>query len=159
MIDDVNGLIKRWYEKSKKEENVFDQFITLWVSFHFFYSKDCLDETEFSNLHQFVVTYQDQFQESIHKEPKFNDFLVFIKTKPFHTGYVQDCRVIGTVVSNRYSNIKNLNAYIRCLNLIQSNIHQDSKSYELEQDKELVRLAYQSFLVLLEYIYRAEGIL
>jgi hypothetical protein len=159
MNDDVNGFIKRWYEKSKIEENVFDQFITLWVSFTAFCSKDSLYETNFIKLHNFVLTYREEFKEIVQQETIFNDFLVFIKTKPVHTGYVQDCHVIGKIICKRYGNIKDLDAYIRLINLVQSNILRDSKSCEIEQDKELVRLAYQSLLILLEYVYKKNGII
>jgi hypothetical protein len=159
MNDDVNGFIKRWYEKSKKEENVFDQFITLWVSFNFFYSKDYLFETDFSRLHDFSATYQDEFNRIATNEPLFNDLLFFIKNKPVHPGHIQDNRAIGNPNCKVYGNVKDLSAYIRCLFLIQSNIHRDSKSYEIDQDKELVCLAYQSLLVLLEYVYQKNGIL
>jgi len=46
LIQNQKDKIAKWYHKSLQEEDIFDKFISLWISFNAFYASILKSETE-----------------------------------------------------------------------------------------------------------------
>ncbi|MBU4332492.1 hypothetical protein KKD20_05225 [Patescibacteria group bacterium] len=162
MIDNQRELIRRWFEKSKEEENSFDGFISLWISFNAFYAAEHLLESERQQLRNIYDEYKDSFVGLVdnHSET-FQEFKHYIEIKPVNTGFIQDLRypVEKEKHKKRYQNLGSLCEYLDCVYQVRCNLFHGGKNLEDGQDQEIVSRAYNSLAVFLERIYGLMGIL
>ncbi len=161
MNDQWKDLIKRWFCKSKKMKNPFDQFISLWISFNAFYAHNHLQERELSQLRIFRDQFKELFREVVTKnEAVFKEFKDYIDTKPINTGFIQDLRFPDDKERHKkYSDLTSLCEYIDCVYQVRCNLFHGGKSPEDGQDENIVKRAYDSLVVFCKAIYQKEGIL
>lgn len=162
MIENQRELIRRWFEKSKRQRNAFDRFISLWISFNAFYAAEHLRESERQQLNNINNDYKNFFVELTRSNPKyFQDFKTYIETKTKNAGFIQDLRFpIGQEKhKRRYANLGSLCEYLDCVYQVRCNLFHGGKNLEDGQDQEIVSRAYSSLAVFLERIYGLTGIL
>lgn len=162
MIENQINLIKRWFEKSKRQRNSFDKFISLWISFNAFYAAEHLQKSEKQQLNNINNEYKKVFSGLVHSNPRsFQDLKTYIETKPRNTGFIQDLRfsVGREKYKRRYLNIASLCEYLDCVYQVRCNLFHGGKSLEDGQDEEIVRRSYKSMTIFLKEIYRRRNIL
>lgn len=160
-------LINRWFEKSEKELNPFDKFISLWISFNAFYAHRHLQKKEQDQLKEFRIEYGSIFKD-IFNNGKLNDaFIAFqahIHDKPRNPSFIQDLRFELDTDKERknrkyYHNLNDLNQFIKCVYQVRCNLFHGGKDLKDGQDEIIVNLAFNSLKTLLTQVYIYEGIL
>jgi hypothetical protein len=162
MIENQKKLIKRWLEKSKDEENSFDRFISLWISFNAFYAAEHLLESENQQITNIKNEYKRLFAELTSDSPEsFEAFKDYIETKPQNTGFIQDLRyqVDKEKHKKRYQSIGSLCEYLDCVYQVRCNLFHGGKNLEDGQDQKIVSRAYDSLLAFLEKVYQSAYVL
>ncbi len=162
MKDNQKNLIKRWFEKSKDEENPFDKFISLWISFNAFYAAEHLLEPEWQQVKNIKDEYKDIFVGVVaNNSAVFEEFKNYIKVKSENFGFIQDLRYLVEKEKHkrRYLNLNSLCDYLECVYQVRCNLFHGGKNLKDGQDVEIVERAYQSLVVFLTAIYEQERIL
>ena len=163
-MNNINiGLICRWYQKSQQgDDDVFDQFISLWISFNAYYAVNNFGASECDQLRQFQNANKVIFSSTVKKESaRFSEFKDYIATKHQNAGFIQDLRyeVIDEKNMKRYKNLESLREYLSCVYQIRCNLFHGGKDTADAQDKKLIELAMSTLSIFLKIVFQKENIL
>lgn len=163
MNDEVKNIINRWFSRSKTEPNMFDQFISLWISFNAFYAYDHLCSQEKEQIKIFKDTYCKDFISCVKANSElFENFRIYIQNKPYNNGFIQDLRYelsSNKQVKKIYQKLDDINEFINCVYQVRCNLFHGGKSPENGQDKELVKLAFNCLYVFLDKVYQDKRVI
>lgn len=165
MTYEQKALIRHWYEKAQNEEGVFDQFISLWISFNGFYAAGRGIKSESAQLSGIVAGYKLLFSNIVAERHEiFDDFKKYIDEKKSNPEFIQDMRVTASnqleeKYKKRYINTRSLCEFIDCIYQIRCNLFHGSKALDDAQDEKLVTHAYKCLLVFLKELYKQQDIL
>ncbi|MCX6745657.1 MAG: hypothetical protein NTX00_01405 [Candidatus Parcubacteria bacterium] len=167
LLENRKELIKGWFEKSKKIEdnNSFDKFIYLWISFNAFYvgiNSDAPYKSEKELINKIIEEYKQLFFNLVQDMPvSFRNFQKYIEGKIENRGFIQDLRFSISEESHkkRYNNLKALCEFLKCVYQVRCNLFHGGKLLEDGQNETIVRLAYESLIVFLEKIYKKYNII
>ena len=163
MNNTKKDLIYRWYKKSQQEDkNIFDRFISLWISFNAYYSRNNLKLSEHEQLDLFQNANKVIFSSVVKADNvEFLKFKEYIATKNQNAGFIQNLRYeVGDEKNKkRYQNLESLNEYLGCVYQIRCNLFHGGKDVADTQDETLVELALSTLSILLKRVFEKENIL
>ena len=151
MNDQVRDIIKRWFEKSEEQSNVFDKFISLWISFNAFYANNHLQNKECEQLCIFIDKYERLVSETkIFMNPVFKQLYNYINTDKIPKGYIQNLRYKTEEKrkneGSSYARLDSFKDFIFVVYQIRCNLFHGGKNTENGQDIKLVSFANNALL-------------
>lgn len=164
----VRSIIYGWYEKSQgvvqqpRPDDVFDQFISLWIAFNAYYAAGNLRASEHDQLEWFKNTHKPLFFSIVEAQAdEFKLLKNYIETKDCNKGFVQDLRheVDKEEHKKRYQNLASLCEYLECIYQIRCNLFHGGKNPMDAQDEKLVKFAHATLSIFLKEILKQEGII
>lgn len=162
-MSNVNkDLVRRWYNKSQEDGNIFDKFISLWIPFNAYYAANNLKASERDQLEQFKNSNKVLFLSVVQENTtEFVKFKEYIEIKPQNTGFIQDLkyRVGEEGHKKRYQNLQSLCEYQSCIYQIRCNLFHGGKDVTDTQDEKLVKLAFYTLSIFLKKVFENENIL
>lgn len=172
-IENQNALdiIKYWFKKCILEEEYFNKFICLWISFNcFFVAKFYEDASKISKsdepnerdyLNIIEKEYAINFRHILDDQKLlFDNFKYTIDKKDWCPGIIIDMRPYHRI--NRrgkaYSKVDSFHDYIDCIYQVRCNLFHGDKTPSNDNDLNLVKSAYVSLEALIKKIYEFEHI-
>lgn len=161
-------IIKDWFEKSQSEDDIFNQFIALWISFNAFFIakfKNEFTNSRFPAEYEFLNKVKDDsslkdLYQSLDKDSNFNDFLDFLENGNDDVGThfpkkVADMRFESNESkAKEFSNIDDFSQFIDVIYKIRCNLFHGNKSDSNPADKFLVEYAYKILEPYLKEVYK-----
>lgn len=116
---------------------------------------------ESQKLERFAVEKLSDFHKLIvENHAPFSDLKKYIDTKHINPGLIHDLRYSpqDAEKQKKYADLSELNQFIFCVYQVRCNLFHGGKHPEDGQDECLVKLSYESLVILLEKIYCEEGL-
>jgi hypothetical protein len=178
LIPENKEIIESWFIKAKNSnENPFDKFNALWISFNSFYTSPeryakARTLTTQRNIPEYI------YLESFCSEKKYNDiYLNLVKNSDIFTNKLnyflklldEKTRFKGKIADLRqdmrnnekfaksFSDIENLEEFIFVTYQIRCNLIHGNKSTKNKGDNDIITAIFAPFIQFLEIIYEDEG--
>lgn len=150
----LKQLIIDWSKKSEKEDNPFNKFISIWISFNALYSVICNCKYDKANIDKFSdYEISKKINECLLKEPKYKENLEFLKAYNNGKG-IQNLKYKENP-PKKISNFENFKEVLQFIYQVRNNLFHGGKQPKNPRDVKLVNASwYIVYCFMNKYIKR-----